>query len=359
MADHQAEHGHEAEHHHEAGIIELSEAQAEAAGLETEIVTPATFSSVIRTSGEILPAQGDESTVVATVSGVVSFDGIKVLPGSKVGKGATIAHISSKSMADGDLVAKTKAAYEATEKEYERAKALLEDKAISEKAFEQAKLAYDQAKAEYGAYDGKTVEQGLRIESPLAGQISQVFVKNGEYVNAGSPIATVSENRRLVLQADLPEKFWSSRNLIADANFKPSHASEVSNVRTLGGRIVSVGNASTQGSFYIPVTFEFNNVGNFIPGSYCEIYLIEGQRENVISVPETALTEEQGVYFVYLKVGEDDYKKQEVGIGAGDGLRREILKGLSQGDEVVTKGAYQVKLASVSGAVPEGHHHNH
>ena len=32
--------------------------------------------------------------------------------------------------------------------------------------------------------------------------------------------------------------------------------------------------------------------------------------------------------------------------------------GLQAGDEVVTRGAYQVKLASVSGAIP-GHTHNH
>ena len=78
----------------------------------------------------------------------------------------------------------------------------------------------------------------------------------------------------------------------------------------------------------------------------------------MISVPTTALTEEQGIYFVYVKLDEEGYKKQEVRIGADDGLRTEILSGLKAGDEVVTRGAYQVKLASVSGAIP-GHTHNH
>ena len=121
---------------------------------------------------------------------------------------------------------------------------------------------------------------------------------------------------------------------------------------------MSVGNAVAQGSFYLPVIFEFNNAGNFIPGVFCEIYLIENQRENVISVPETSLTEEQGVYFVYLKVCKEEYRKQEVKIGESDGLRREILKGLKEGDVVVTEGAYQVKLATATGAIP-GHSHNH
>ena len=37
---------------------------------------------------------------------------------------------------------------------------------------------------------------------------------------------------------------------------------------------------------------------------------------------------------------------------------REILKGLKEGDVVVTKGALQVKLSAVSGTIP-GHTHNH
>ena len=78
----------------------------------------------------------------------------------------------------------------------------------------------------------------------------------------------------------------------------------------------------------------------------------------MISIPETALTEEQGAYFVYVNIHDDEYRKQEVKIGETDGIRREILKGLNVGDVVVTRGAVQVKLASVKGTIP-GHTHNH
>ena len=43
--------------------------------------------------------------------------------------------------------------------------------------------------------------------------------------------------------------------------------------------------------------------------------------------------------------------------GQDDGVRIEIVRGLSAGDEVVTHGAYQVKLAAASTVIPEGHHH--
>ena len=149
----------------------------------------------------------------------------------------------------------------------------------------------------------------------MAGYITQVIVNDGDYVEAGQPIAVVSQNNRLQLRADLPEKYWSSANRIYSANFKPSYASETFSLKNLGGRLISAGRTAAKGTFYIPVIFEFNNAGNFVPGAFCDIYLIEGQKDNVISVPETALTEEQGVYFVYLKVCETEYKKQEVKIG--------------------------------------------
>ena len=45
-------------------------------------------------------------------------------------------------------------------------------------------------------------------------------------------------------------------------------------------------------------------------------------------------------------------------LGESNGSRVEIKSGLKDGDHVVTRGAYQLKLASVT-TMPEGHNHNH
>ena len=80
-------------------------------------------------------------------------------------------------------------------------------------------------------------------------------------------------------------------------------------------------------------------------------------QQNIISVPASAITEEQGLYFVYLQLDEEGYKKQEVTLGQNDGVRTQITSGLKIGDKVVTKGVYQVKLAAISSVMPEGHSH--
>ena len=80
--------------------------------------------------------------------------------------------------------------------------------------------------------------------------------------------------------------------------------------------------------------------------------------ENVIALPRTAITEQQGLYFVYIQIDEEGYRRQEVTLGADDGVNVQILSGVKAGDPVVTQGAYQIRLASVSAALPS-HNHEH
>ena len=129
-------------------------------------------------------------------------------------------------------------------------------------------------------------------------------------------------------------------------------------LKDLNGRLLSFGKSGGDNSFYVPVTFEFDNKGDIIPGSFVEAYLLSTRMENVISLPRTALTEEQGLFFVYLQLDEEGYKKQEVTLGADNGKSVQILTGVKAGDAVVTDGAYQVKLASASNAIP-AHSHEH
>ena len=69
--DHEAEEkGHEAKGAHNDEII-LSPEKARAAGVQVEVVKPGVFHGVIHTSGKVMSASCDETTVVATISGRV------------------------------------------------------------------------------------------------------------------------------------------------------------------------------------------------------------------------------------------------------------------------------------------------
>ena len=350
-------HGSEASESEHSDEIILPKAKAEAAGVKVSTIEPGTFDQVIKTSGQVLAAQGDESVAVATVAGVVSFHG-KVTEGMSVGKGSTLLTISSSNIADGDPVQRARIAYEISKKEYERMKALVKNKIVSDKDFAQAEQNYENARISYEALAKGNTKGGQAISSPIGGYVKNILVKEGDYVSIGQPLVSVTQNRRLFLRAEVSEKYYPYLRTIGSANFKTPYDNKVYALKELSGRLLSFGKSAGDNSFYVPVTFEFDNKGDIIPGSFVEVYLLSTPMENAISLPRTALTEEQGLFFVYLQLDEEGYKKQEVTLGADNGQSVQILTGVKAGDPVVVNGAYQVKLASASNAIP-AHSHEH
>ncbi|MBO5186747.1 MAG: efflux RND transporter periplasmic adaptor subunit [Prevotella sp.] len=352
-------HGEETDKEKHAGEIVLTHEQAEAAGLKTETVRPAEFRFAIKTGGQIVAAQGDERTIAATASGIVTFATARVAEGTAVRAGETVAGISAKTLQDGDPSVKAKAAYEAAKREKERAEHLVGDKIISEREYEQIRLAYETAEATYRGTAGHITANGVSVTSPISGYIKSLSAGNGEYVSVGQPIAVVTQNRRLTLKADVPEKYFACLHDITGANFKLSYDEVAHSLETLNGRLLSYGKTATANSAFIPVIFEFDNVGSFVSGSYADVYLLSKVRDNIISVPLSAVTEEgQGLKYVYIQTGKDVFRKQEVSVGMSDGRRIEITKGLKPGDKVVTAGTYSVKMAAASTSIPL-HSHNH
>lgn len=367
--EHEAGHVHDHEHEHEhtadehtgethAGEIAFKKAQAEAVGLQTRKVTPGAFTNVIKASGRVLAAQGEESTIVATVPGVVVFGKLPFIEGTAVRKGQPILNLASSNLSEGNVAIRTQSAYEKAKKEYERMQSLIGDKIVSAKDFEQARLNYENAKTAWEAVKGKQTSDGVLVVAPQNGYLKNLLVKEGDYVSVGQPLATVTQNNRLMLRAEVSEKYYQSLPVIRSANFRTPYDDQTYQLSELHGRLLSYGKSSDANAFYIPVTFEFDNKGAIIPGSFVEIYLLTAPMENVISVPTSALIEEQGIYSVFVKEHEEAYRKVPVTLGADNGKEVQILSGLKAGDEVVTEGAYQIKLASASNAIP-AHTHNH
>ena len=353
-------HDHDAhDHGHAHGVnpdeIILAPHKAKAAGVASMEIQPKSFRQVIKASGEVQAAQGNESTIVANVAGVVSFQR-SVTEGMQVGKGATIMTISASKLQEGDPAERARIAYEAAKADFDRASRLVESQIVSQKEFNAIKEKYENARIAYEALSKNQTKGGVAVSAPMGGYIKNLLVKEGDYVSVGQPLATVTQNNRLFLRADVSERYYKYLNNITSANFKTPYDNQVYELEALNGKLLSYGKSA--GSFYVPVTFSFDNKGEIIPGSFVEIYLLSKDMENSIVLPVEALTEEQGLYFIYIQKCEESYKKQEVKLGASNGKEVQILSGVQPGDKVVVKGAYHVKLASASNALP-AHSHEH
>ncbi len=356
--DHEG-HNHDDSHDHEhvLGEIVVLPEQAETAGLQVETVWPKPFDMVIKASGQIQAAQGDELTVVAPANGIVSFMR-SLTEGSAVRQGEPLVSISSQNMLEGDPVVKAKLAYEQAEREYRRITSLAKDTLVSAREYEQVRTNYETAKVTYDALAKSQTAKGINVSAGIGGYVKNRLVAEGEYIAAGQPIATISQNRRLQIQCDIPEKYYGQLATITTANFKMPYDDALYKLADLKGRLVSYGRSANAASFYIPVIFEFDNIGNTVPGAFVEVYLMSKSLGNVITVPLKAMIEEQGLYFVYVQTSEDGYMKREVKPGSDNGQDVHILAGLKPGDKVVAQGAIHVKLASNTTAIPE-HSHSH
>ena len=323
--------------------------------MKVEKLSEVPFYGVIKTAGHLQTPVGNEVVLVATTAGVLYYTQPSLVEGQAVSEGKALAAISAKKLQDGDPLLKARLAYETALAEYERAQRLVEDKIVSAKEFEQIRLRYETAKTTYeGQAEGMT-ERGAALASPITGYVKQLLVPHGSHVEVGQPVAVITQTRRLQLVAEVSERDYAQLAKVSAAHFRLTYSDKLYKTDELGGRLLAYGRSSV-GAF-IPVTFEVDNVGDLIAGSYAEVYLLTQPESGVVSVPVSALTEEQGLYYVYVQLCAEEFEKREVHPGRRNGERVEILHGLHHGDRVVTHGAVQVKLASMTTAIPHGHSH--
>ncbi len=349
--DHEAE-SEEKGHGHGDDEIVMSPADAARFGVSVQAVTSKPFSAAIKVIGEVLPSTADQAIVTAPTSGVVSF--VKgITQGKTVKAGEAIASISAKNMSGGDANETARIALQAAKRELDRITPLVADGIVTKKDYNDALQAYENAKA---AYSSRAA--GGAATSPISGVINAVSVSDGQYVEAGAPIASVARSTRLTLKALLPQREVSFLPLIQSATILADE-SPVS-LSDYNGRLLSNSScAATETPGYIPVYFSFDNPGVVIPGAPVEVYLIGNETAEVLSVPVEALSEQMGEKFVYVKIDDHGYKKQPVTVGQSDGRKVEIKSGLASGDSVVVAGTTFVRLAETSTVVPEGHSHSH
>lgn len=111
--DHNHEnHNHENEEDNHNDEIIFTKAQAARTNFKVEEVQPSSFHQIIKTTGQILPAPGDESVLVATHNGTISYANNKLTTGSAVKQGQPLFYITSKNLSEGDYYSRIRANYE-------------------------------------------------------------------------------------------------------------------------------------------------------------------------------------------------------------------------------------------------------
>ena len=345
-----------------ANNISFPKAQSWNIDFATEEVVRGAFGEAIRTTAQIIPSQGDERIVTALADGLVTFSTNNILAGKAVNSGESLFSIESGSFADNNMSVRyteAEAEYNRAKAEYERKRELAKDRIVSDREFIAAEAEFKSAEINYNNLRRNFTSGKQMVNSPIAGFIKDVFVRNGEYVSAGAPVIAVSQNKDLLIQADIQPKYYPSLSGIVSANIKLLSSGEVYTLEELDGKLVSYGRAVDVNNPLIPVIFQIRNSGRFLPGSFVELYIKTNTNNRALTIPNGAIIEELGSYFAFVQITPELFEKRVIVKGRTDGIRSEITGGLSDGERVVSKGAILVKLAQSSAALDPHAGHVH
>ena len=346
----------ETEQKSDPDLIEFSPEQAARTDFAVDTVRRGTFREILPCGGEIYVSQSEVAVVSAPIAGVVTFENGRVMENSAVQAGEGLFRISSGHLASGDAVEKARIAFEQAEADYRRIEALYRDKLVTERDYLAAQAEYLRTKAEYDPVRVAD-ERGTLVKAPAAGYVRQLSVAPGDYVAMGQPLATIARSGRMQLRAWVSQRYFDRIGSFTDAAFRLASDDTFRRISDLGGELYTSGRIISQGTTLVPVVFEFNDDRRCPDGAAAEVILLGNERPDVVTVPLSAVTEQQGIYHVYEQLDPNHYRRRQVWLGGNDGERVEVLRGLEGGERIVTRGAVQVRMAAASGSIPHGHTH--
>lgn len=316
---------------------------------------------------QVIPAPGvwkaapsDHQTLVAPSSGRVSFSRGHLTEGSPARKGQVLMTVSSSGLTANNLdaeIQKARADFEQAKSEYKRKKALYASKIVSRAEFELVEQKYRVAKANDEALSDGYAAGRKQVRAPFDGYIRSIQAVNGGFVDQGTALVTVTSHQSSLLEVRVSPSYSSALRHIQNLWYQPVPGVWSSLVEK-GGKILSVGKEVEADQPLLSVFAEIHEGMAMPAGSFTEVQLSVGNPVKSVVVPATSLLEDYGNYSVIVQLSGESFERRHVVAGKRNGSEVAIEQGLKPGEVVVTKGAYQVKMAAMSGQAPaHGHAH--
>jgi RND family efflux transporter MFP subunit len=339
----------------------------------TALVTEQPVRESVRVPGRLEARPGGAADVVAPIDGRLTR-ALDVALGATVSRGQELARLLPPPSAPADLPQLQRARTEAqtslglATRDRERAERLTTAGAAPAKRLDEARSAEAQAEARLAAaegsleqYDaaragGATDAEGLFVvRAPVGGVIAERNAATGANVTSGTVLFRVVDAAQVHIVGQIPEAQAAGARLARAAEIEiAGHASRIP-----AGSLVSVGKVLDPQSRTLPITFVFDNRMHGLPvGQAVFLHLLMDDAAPRPVVPATAIVDDAGRPIVFVQLEGETFERRAVTLGARSGDLVQIAEGVSPGDRVVTKGAYLVRLASLSTSVPaHGHVH--
>jgi membrane fusion protein, heavy metal efflux system len=193
------------------------------------------------------------------------------------------------------------------------------------------------------------------VRSPVDGVVARRSIAPGGRVEAGTTLFTVVDPSVVWLTAHVPAADVLRVGRGTTASFRVDGSDRLYEA----ARMVSMGSVIDSLTRTVPVIYEVRNGDGAIPvGASAQVDVRTGARQTGVVIPSSAVLDEDGQPVAYVQLHGEAFEKRVLRLGGAEGGRTLVLAGIEPGEHVVSGAPYQVRLASLSTAVPaHGHEH--
>ncbi len=343
---------------------------------KAEPVTREVLTERIALHATVVPAAGKKVTINSPVAGTLTLEK-KLHLGAEIKADDLLGWIEpsynefTAKLVEAEAEAlRAKSALEQAKVAYERIRNLHEQQAKSQRELQVADLAYRSAQASFGATTtiqriyrgtGATFKDGsvrIEIRAPLDGVLDRVTTKLGQRINPEDELFTILDPKSGLVQAQVPESSVARVKPVLGAVFQIVSEGETFLV-TNYLNFVAMGRELDPATRTALLTYAYtDDSGSITIGASGTLLVATGRSPDALSIQSSAIVEEEGVPILFVQVSGETFQKRDVVLGIRDRDRIEVKSGVSEGERVVTDGAYAILLSTKSGTIPaHGHAH--
>jgi membrane fusion protein, heavy metal efflux system len=200
----------------------------------------------------------------------------------------------------------------------------------------------------------------VTLRSPISGTIVEASVTSGELIHSDRKLFHVVNLDTLWIEANVSEYDLGRVQKAPGASYRlAAYPDRIVPIQAGGGRLIDIGALVDTDTRTVPIRYEIPNPdGTLRVGMFADLLVETNRRQTALAVPKDAVVDEGSEVVVYLQRGGETFERRRVEVGIRDANQVEILGGLAVGDRVATKGAYTIRLSTLSSAIPaHGHAH--
>jgi cobalt-zinc-cadmium efflux system membrane fusion protein len=186
--------------------------------------------------------------------------------------------------------------------------------------------------------DQGTLHPVAAVSATLAGVVIERKVSHGQVAQPGDPLFTVADLSTVWVVGALPEQTARSVQAGQTVNIEVPALGN----RSLSGKIVFVGDTVSPETRSVTIRTQVDNPQRDLKPQMLATMRVRGSTQQVLALPAQAVVRENDRDHVFVRTAELSYRLTPVELGPAQDELRPVLKGLPQGSEVVTQGAFHM-----------------